>query len=146
MRGSVARGLWAALFGVALVAALAPAALGHAVLPPAAVAPAALPATSNSVDISHALAADGTFVGSAGLDGKVDTRAWRLVSDLAKGDPPRFAPTSGAVPSVEAASVGPQSRIGWEPFGRSGTGNGQVATGDVNAVAVQGDTVFIRGS
>ena len=65
-------------------------------------------ATGRSVDLAPALAADGTFLGARTMAGTVDTHAWALVSDLAAGQPPRFARADVAA----ATPVGPWSGLG----------------------------------
>jgi hypothetical protein len=79
-----------------------------------------------SVDLSAALAADGTFVGLAGSTGSVDPAGWMLVSDLSTGEAPRFARTGDAQAKDTGKKkktkrtgrrVGPAVVDGWEPVG-----------------------------
>jgi hypothetical protein len=55
-----------------------------------------------TTDLSPALAEDGTFVGTDQSVGTIDPKQWSLVSDLASGEPPRFAPAANATPNVDA--------------------------------------------
>jgi hypothetical protein len=98
----------------------------HGPLPPAA-AP-----QPRSADLAAALGADGTFLGASGVAGTVDARAWTLVSDLAAGEPPRFAP---AARPVSSAATGP-----WSAVGSGGAINNLVA-----AVAVSGSNLYVGG-
>lgn len=61
-------------------------------------------------DLAPALSRDGTFHGVQGLTGSVDTKSWSLVSDVAAGEPPRFAPTTNA-----AIAPGAWSALGSNP-------------------------------
>jgi hypothetical protein len=101
-------------------------------------APAAMP-QQRSADLAPALGADGTFRGAAGVAGTVDARAWSLVSDLAKAEPPRFAP---------AASDGTRPPAGgyWSALGSNGAGNGALDDAMVEAVAVSGNDVYVGGN
>src|SRR4051812_33616902 len=83
---------------------------------------------ASAADFGRALNPDGTFVGAQGVSGAVDTRAWTLVSDLASGEAPRFAP---------APSVGVEDSQGntWLAYGSGGSIDG-VVNGPVYAVAV----------
>ena len=86
-------------------------------------------------DLVRALAIDGTFLGAAGIAGTVDASAWSLVSDLAAGEPPRFAPAVVAA----ASPIGP-----WSALGSDGTGDG--ALNDlVDAIVVSGDDLYVGG-
>jgi hypothetical protein len=99
-------------------------------LPPAA-APRERPA-----DLAPALGADGSFRGTAGLAGTVDANAWTLVSNLAAGEPPRFAPAGVAV----ATPIGP-----WSALGSNGSGDGAIQ-GEVLALAVAGSDLYVGGN
>jgi hypothetical protein len=88
-----------------------------------------------SIDLSPSLAADGTFLGARGLAGTVDLRAWSLVSDLAAGEPPRFAPVTAAT----ATPTGP-----WFGLGSNGAGDG-VLNWYIYAIAVSGSNVYVGG-
>ena len=115
----------AALGVVALLGALLPA-------PILLAAGTTTPTPVNAVrlsDLAPALAADGTFHGAPGVAGTVDSKAWTLVSDPTKGEPPRFAPAAAA-----ATIPGP-----WSAFGSDGAGNGAI-NGWVYAIAVSGTT------
>jgi len=85
-----------------------------------------------TADLAGALGPRGEFVGAEGLAGSVDTDRWTLVSDVAAGEAPRFAPQA-----VAAAS--------WSGFGSNGAGNGLFTTGIV-AVAVSGSYVYIAST
>jgi len=132
--------LIAAIFApVALAAAYRPATTNEAApylaghdRPSAAAAP-----RDNSADLTGALSADGTFVGASGVAGTVDQGTWTLVSDLAAGEPPRFAPAAGA---VMASIAGP-----WSALGSDGSGNGAL-NGWVDAIAVSGTDVYVGGN
>ena len=101
-------------------------------------APAAAP-SERTADLASALGADGTFQGAPGVAGTVDTSAWTLVSDLAAGEPPRFAPAADAVsPSVTAA--GPRSALG-----SNGSGDGALNF-TVYALAVSGTDLYVGGA
>ena len=97
--------------------------------PTAVAAPVPLP------DFAPALAADGTFHGAPGNAGTVDPKAWTLVSDPDKGEPPRFAPATAA-----ATIAGP-----WSAFGSNGAGDGAI-NGAIHAVAVSGTDLYVGGS
>lgn len=91
--------------------------------------------TAGSADIQRALGPDGTFRGASGVAGSVDTAAWALVSDLASGEAPRFAPAGGVSP----AATGP-----WTSLGSDGHGNGAL-NNDVNAFAFSGSNLYVGG-
>ena len=92
---------------------------------------------ARSVDLAAALGADGTFHGARGVEGTVDTSAWTLVSDLAAGDPPRFAPAAGDVSPSVTTPIGPWSALG-SNFG--------ALHSTVYALAVSGTNLFVGGS
>ena len=103
------------------------------------VAPAAAP-QQQSADLSRALGADGTFRGAQGVAGTVDTSAWTLVSDVAAGEAPRFAP---AVHYVSPASpVSPSATGPWSALGSNGSGNGAL-NNEVWTLAVSGSDLFV---
>jgi hypothetical protein len=106
---------------------------GHSSRPPA-VAP-----HEQSADLAPALGLDGTFRGAPGVAGTVDTSAWTLVSDLAVGEPPRFAPAGSAVSAV-ATPIGP-----WSSLGSNGAEDGAV-NNVVRALAVSGTDLYVGGS
>ncbi len=82
-----------------------------------------------TADLAQALGADGTFLGASAVAGAVDTNAWTLVSDLAAGEPPRFAPAGLAA----ATPIGPWSALG-------------ALSDPVLAIAVSGSDVYVGGS
>jgi hypothetical protein len=84
------------------------------------------------------LASDGTFIGAEGLSGSVDTDQWTLVSDIEKGEPPRFAPRAQA---AVAGSDGTQ----WFSLGSDTAGTNGAIGQSVLAVAVSGETVYAGG-
>ena len=90
-----------------------------------------------SADLSSALGADGTFHGASGVAGTVDRGAWRLVSDLAAGEAPRFAPAAG---SALTSIAGP-----WSGLGSDGSGDGAL-NGRVDAIAVSGTDLYVGGN
>ncbi len=109
-------------------------------------APSALAARTNSssedfaavptnVDLSSALRSGGTFAGSHGLVGSVDMKEWSLVSDMAAGEAPRFAPRS-------TAAITPNA---WSALGSNGAGGGAMNS-LVYAVAVSGTDVYVGGA
>lgn len=79
------------------------------------------------------------FEGSQGSTGAIDTRAWRLVSDLSAGEPPRLAP----VEPTAATAVGP-----WSALGSNGAGNGALNSSfpQVYALAVSGSNLYVGGN
>jgi hypothetical protein len=89
-----------------------------------------------AIDLAPTLSSDGTFRGSADLAGMIDTNAWPLVSDLATGEPPRFAAIGPAV----VTPVGP-----WSALGSNGAGNGALNNA-VYSIAVSGSNVYVGGS
>ena len=95
---------------------------------------AAVPGES-AADLAAALAADGTFHGRSGVAGSVDANTWTLVSDLAVGEPPRFAPAGVAA----VTPIGP-----WFALGSDGAGNGALAS-TVDAIAVLGTDLYVGG-
>jgi len=137
-----------ALTGLLVAAIVAPVALAASVQPATTneAAPylaghgpfsAAAEPRNNSADLAGALGPDGTFVGASGVAGTVDQGAWTLVSDLAAGEPPRFAPAADA---VLAPIAGP-----WSALGSDGSGNGAL-NGPVYAVAVSGRDLYVGGA
>jgi hypothetical protein len=114
----------------ALVASPVPVA-GHRPFPKSA-AP-----RERSADLAPALGADGSFRGTPGLAGTVDASAWTLVSNLAAGEPPRFAPTASA---VSPSAAGP-----WSALGSNGSGNGAYF-GPVTSIAVSGSDLYVGGA
>src|SRR5687768_17123179 len=112
----------------------------------------------SETDLAPALADDGTFLGSDGVSGTIDTAAWTLVSDLASGEPPRFEPagTSPAVPdwsafglngagaSQGASGVGPED-VEWSALGSNGAGNGALGSA-VIALAASAGHLYAGGS
>ena len=132
-RSTVARSAGTVLFSIlmALVVASPVVIAGHGPLPAAAAAP-----TVRMADLAPALAADGTFRGAPGVEGMVDTSAWALVSNLATGEPPRFAPATRHVSAAAAGS--------WSALGSNGSGNGVLNSG-VYALAVSGSNLYVGG-
>jgi hypothetical protein len=108
-------------------------AAGHDPAPPAAAAQRA------STDLAPVLGADGTFQGAAGVAGTVDASAWTLVSDLAAGEPPRFAPAASAAGVISLADTG-----SWSALGSNGSGNGALNAWVV-AIAVSGSDLYVGG-
>src|SRR4051794_32178377 len=97
---------------------------------------ASSPAVPQTVDLATALAADGSFHGAAGASGTVDPHAWRLVSDLAAGEPPRFEAAS-----VSSAASFPSAK--W--YAIDAGANGALNNG-VKALAVSGTDLYVAGS
>ena len=81
-----------------------------------------------TTDLTGSLGADGTFTGTPGLEGAVDTSEWALTSDLAAGEAPRFGRASGT----------PRAPGDWAALGNGATG--------VAAIAVSGSNVYVAGS
>ncbi len=98
--------------------------------------PATAAPRERTADLAPALAGDGTFVGAPNVAGTIDTSAWTLVSTLAAGEAPRFAPAAGA---VSPAAAGP-----WSALGSNGHGNGAL-NGSVLAIAVSGNDLYVGG-
>jgi hypothetical protein len=98
--------------------------------------PAAAP-RQQSADLAPTLAADGTFTGAPGLAGTVDAGAWTLVSDLAAGEPPRFAPAANTVTPAAAGS--------WSALGSNGAGDGALNE-RLAALAVSGADLYVGGN
>jgi hypothetical protein len=90
-------------------------------------------------DLSSALGTDGTFRGSAGLVGTVDTQEWALVSDVAAGTRPRLARRADAHPRT-ATPTGP-----WSALGSDGSGDGAL-NGWTAAIAVSGRDLYVGGA
>ena len=97
----------------------------------------ASPAESD-VNFGGALTSDGTFVGSSGVVGSVDTTEWALVSNLQTGAAPRFAP----VDSSAAASMPDDGQ--WSALGSNGSGDGAI-NGFISAILVSGTNVYVGG-
>ena len=95
--------------------------------------------SSQTADLGAALASDGTFHGARGMAGTVDASKWALVSNLARGDAPRFAPNVGTVSPAVVTPVGP-----WSALGSNGAGNGAL-NGRVLAIAISGTDVYVGG-
>jgi hypothetical protein len=95
----------------------------------------ARPAGSGDV-FARTLAGDGAFRGSPGVAGTVDAGAWTLVSNLAAGEAPRFAPAA-ATPAGTWAALGSST---------DGT-NGAIGSFGpvVNAIAVIGTDLYVGG-
>ena len=93
---------------------------------------------ARSADLAAALGADGTFRGVPSVAGTVDTSAWTLVSDLAAGEPPRFAPAGTHV----ATPIGPWSALG---CCSNGPGTGAL-NNSVLALAVSGTDLYVGGT
>ena len=131
-RQRAAQSMGAILFSTLVAAVLAsPVAVAdQGILPTAALA------SARTVDLALALGADGAFRGAPGAEGTVDASAWTLVSDLAAGEPPRFAPA--------ARRVSPATSGTWSALGSNGHGNGALAD-RVRAIAVSGSTLYVGG-
>jgi hypothetical protein len=117
-----------------------------------------------SADLATALGADGTFRGAPGVAGTIDASAWTLTSDLASGEPPRFAPAAGdrpailatgarpATPTARAAptaptapAVGAARRAGpWAALGSNAFGH-PAFEGEIEALAVVGIDLYVGG-
>ncbi len=93
---------------------------------------------AQSADLAPDIGADGVFRGTPGVTGTVDANAWTLVSNLATGEPPRFAPATNA-PNVVSTVTGP-----WSPLGSNGSGDGALNS-NVNALAVSGSNLYVGG-
>lgn len=137
------RSLFSARFvGVALVAAAiaAPVEAYEGPVPVAGAPTASF--DGGSIDLSAALAPDGTFVGVPGLTGSVDPAGWMLVSDLSAGEPPRFARTPDAR-ARKTKRVRPATVDGWEPVGST---PGNPAMNDwVLALTAKRSTLYLGG-
>jgi trimeric autotransporter adhesin len=83
-----------------------------------------------TAELSRALGADGTFLGTSGVEGSIDARDWVLVSDVAAGEPPRFMAAAGA-----------SDASAWGPIGVSSALRGPVA-----AFAIVGGYLYIGGN
>jgi hypothetical protein len=96
-----------------------------------------------TADLASALGADGTFRGAAGLDGTVDAGAWSLVSNLAAGEAPRFAPATSAVATAAATPAGTWAAMGSNVAGT----NGAIESFGpwVDAIAVIGTDLYVGG-
>jgi hypothetical protein len=105
--------------------------------------PTAKAPRERSADLAAALGADGTFLGASDVAGAVDASAWTLVSDLAAGEPPRFAPAAGEVSSYGTTAIGL-----WSALGSNGAGDGaldQIPYNGVDALAVSGSDLYVGG-
>ena len=120
---------------LALLIALStvPAALGAA----AADSGGAAETRDTQINLEPALADDGSFVGSDDVSGSVDMSEWTLVSDLAKGEPPRFEPIAEAA----AITAGAWSALG----GYSGNVGGGALNSSVRAIAISGSNIYVGG-
>ena len=74
-------------------------------------------------------------MGGPGISGTIDASAWTLVSDLATGEAPSFAPAGVAV----ASPIGP-----WSALGSNGAGNGALNS-YVNVVVFAGTNLYVGG-
>ena len=121
---------FAPVFAVLSALILAPGAVvGGSVAPSPA-------AENDSIDLATLLTPAGRFIGSPAISGSIDARSWGLISDLAAGEAPRFAPIG-----VDAVTpIGP-----WSALGSNGAGNGAL-NDQVRAVAVSGSNVYIGGT
>ena len=90
-------------------------------------------ARASGIDLGAALSSDGRFRGAAGVSGSIDTGAWSLVSDIAAGEAPAFAP----IP--QATAIGPWSAIPSNVAGQP------ALQGNVLAVAVSGKDLYVGG-
>jgi hypothetical protein len=115
----------------------------------APLAASAASASASAVDLSADLAQDGTFTGTAGASGTVDMSKWALVSDLAAGEAPRFAPKGSQANAIhEGKSPNPfgaptPDGTAWQPLG-SNAGDGAI-NDLVRTIAVIGSTVYVGG-
>src|SRR4051794_39248134 len=73
--------------------------------------------SSTHVDLGSLLNGDGTFRGAPETSGSVDLADWTLVSDITRGEAPRFAPAGSTSTSSLVANT-------WNPLGSNGAGNG----------------------
>ena len=89
-----------------------------------------------ATDLAPALDRDGQLMGGPRVSRTIDIREWAMVSDLAAGEAPRFAPVTAISPNA----AGP-----WFALGSNGAGNGAV-TSTVYAVAVSGTDVYVGGA
>jgi hypothetical protein len=101
---------------------------GAATLPPAAPA-------QGSVDLAAALDSTGAFRGDPGLTGTVDLARWTLVSDLANGEPPRFAQAKRRTRPATAAT--------WSAVGASG--GASALSADVLALTAKRSALYLGG-
>jgi stage V sporulation protein SpoVS len=94
--------------------------------------------SQGSVDLARTLGHNGIFVGAPGVSGAVSTAGWKMVSDLAAGEPPRF------VPEVNGGSRAITHAKPWSPLGSNGSGDGAVNSA-VQAIAVSGSDLYVAG-
>jgi len=92
--------------------------------------------TSAQADLSSALAQDGTFTGNDDVNGVVDLTQWALVSNITRGDAPRFQRSSQPAPASGANL--------WSGVGEYGA-NGAL-NGGVSALVVIGSDLYVGGS
>jgi hypothetical protein len=141
-----------ALSGLAAVAL----AMGLLAAPAAAPTRQAQPVQGPTIGLGPDLAADGSFRGTPGIAGRVDASAWALVSDLAAGEAPRFAPASGvsagarvpavATGAVTTGAVTPAVATPVGPWSALGPSTGTPAiNSSVAALAVSGSDLYVGG-
>ena len=91
-----------------------------------------------SVELARTLGPGGIFVGAPGVSGAVAMAGWKMVSNLAAGEPPRFAP------ELNAGSPALAHAKPWSPLGSNGSGDGAVNSA-VQAIAVSGSDLYVAG-
>ena len=133
----------AGILSGALVAALVASPISVAARSAVAPAPASIPRMATA-DLAPDLGIDGTFHGSTGLAGSVDAGAWRMVSNLAAGEAPRFVPAAAAVVQAAATPAGTWAALGSSADGTNGAISGALGP-VVNAIAVIGTDLYVGG-
>jgi trimeric autotransporter adhesin len=98
--------------------------------------PRAVGPSVRTADLGMTLGADGTFRGATRVEGAAGTAAWTLVSDLAAGEPPRFAPAGD--------TSSPAANGSWSALGSQSQGGGAL-DGWVFALAVSGGDLYVGG-
>jgi hypothetical protein len=126
---------------IATIGATAPMVLGATstrAATPDVVPPAQVDSQENSstVEASRLIGTDGSFLGTAGMTGTIDTGSWELVSNLATGEAPHLAPVN------KHPNINPAIQPAWSALG--GSGNGAV-TGPDFAMAVFDNDLYIGG-
>jgi hypothetical protein len=134
----------AGMLSGALTAALLASPIPVAARGPASSTSAPVPAAGATTDLAPALAADGTFRGAPGVAGMVEAGTWNLVSDLAAGEAPRFAPASGTVAPAAATPAGTWAALGSSADGANGAIQRSLGP-VVNAIAVIGTDLYVGG-
>jgi hypothetical protein len=120
-------------FGALLVASMALPSAGLTATDSASVA------GSSTVDISDAIAPDGTFNGRPGLAGTIDVGGWSLISDIGTGEAPRFEQAG------EGATVAQSGVPTWMALGSNAAGTNGAINTTVYALAIMGSDLYVGG-